>query len=403
MKYPKKSRVFQIALSWALLFSSLMGASDVITGKVISSRTGQPIEFANIMLDTGAGTYTDTNGEFVLEHGQIPGRITISHIAYKDTSFIARSNELGIIRLNPTVIHGKDVFVTALRAVEGVTPVAFSNVTSEEIKSRYTVEDVPMILAMEPGVYSYSESGNGTGYSYVQIRGFDQSRIAVMLDNVPLNDNESYQVYWVDHAGILADAELVQIQRGVGNSLYGSSAFGGSINVQTAIASDTPEASFTIGGGSYNTSKIVFKLNSGRLFGEKLSIQSRYSQIKTDGYRSYHGSYQSAFSLGIEYRGKRVTNQFRTLIGYENTNLAWDGIPADVINDRVLRRQGSKQYVDNFLQQIYSLNSYWKISEKYRLTNTAYCVHGSGYYRSGMFTAAAITGRVNPPATRWKM
>ena len=54
---------------------------------------------------------------------------------------------------------------------------------------------LPMVLAMEPGIYSYSESGNGTGYSYVSIRGFDQSRIAVMMDNVPLNDNESHQVY----------------------------------------------------------------------------------------------------------------------------------------------------------------------------------------------------------------
>ena len=382
MKIPKKSRVIQVSLCWALLISALTGETGVITGKVIASDTGKPIEFVNIVLDTGAGTYTAVNGEFVLENGKIPGRITISHIAYKDTAFIARSNDLGIIQLRPAVIHGRDVFVTALRAVEGVTPVAFSNLTAEEIQIRYTVEDVPMVLAMEPGVYSYSESGNGTGYSYVQIRGFDQSRIAVMMDNVPLNDNESYQVYWVDHADILADAEVVQIQRGVGNSLYGTSAFGGSINVHTAISSEKPQASFMVGGGSYNTAKIVFKLNSGQLFGEKLSINTRYSQIKTDGYRGYHDSYQGAFSLGVEYRGRRVRNQFRTLIGYEDTYLAWDGIAADDISNRLLRRQGSRQYVDNFLQQIYSLNSIYTIRNNIRLTNTAYYVHGSGYYRS---------------------
>ncbi|MBN2602115.1 MAG: TonB-dependent receptor plug domain-containing protein [Candidatus Marinimicrobia bacterium] len=382
MTYFKNLKIIQSIICWVILFSSLCGETQIITGKVISADSGQPIEFANIILESGAGGYSNETGEFAIESAEFPTKITISHIAYVDTSFIIQAARLGIIYLKPEVIHGKDVFVIASRAVEGITPVAFSNVTVDEIETRYTVEDVPMILAMEPGVYSYSESGNGTGYSYVQIRGFDQSRIAVMLDNVPLNDNESYQVYWVDHADILADAELIQIQRGVGNSLYGTSAFGGSINVQTAIASEKPEASFLIGVGSYHTDKIVLKLNSGQLLGDKLSVQSRYSQIKTKGYRGYHDSYQGSFSLGIEYRGRRMMNQLRALIGYENTYLAWDGISSVDINNRTLRRQGSRQYVDNFLQQIYSLNSYWTISEKMRLTNTAYYVHGNGYYRS---------------------
>ena len=88
-----------------------------------------------------------------------------------------------------------------------------------------------MVLSTEPGVWAYSESGNGTGYSYASIRGFDQSRIAVLFDGVPMNDNESHQVYWVDHGDLLADTKDIQIQRGIGTSLYGSSSFGGSINV----------------------------------------------------------------------------------------------------------------------------------------------------------------------------
>jgi len=130
------------------------------------------------------------------------------------------------ILMVPTVLEGEEVTVNATRAIAGVTPVSFSNLTSQEIETRYTVEDIPMVLASEPGVWAYSESGNGTGYSYVSIRGFDQSKIGVMVDGVPLNDNESHQVYWVDHGDLLADAKDVQIQRGIGNSLYGSSAFG---------------------------------------------------------------------------------------------------------------------------------------------------------------------------------
>ena len=82
----------------------------------------------------------------------------------------------------------------------------------------------------------------------------------------------------------------------------------------------------------------------------------RLTDIKSDGYRQFHDSYQRGFSLGLEHRGKAI-NQFRALIGYENTDLLWDGIYFNDIEDRQKRRAGYKSYTDDFLQQIYSLNT----------------------------------------------
>jgi len=354
----------------------------MVTGRILARSTGKPVAFANIMLADGTGAYSDTDGGFAIPVTELPVKLTITHIAYRDTSLITNSGECGTLYLEAAVITGEKVFVTATRAVKGQTPVAFSELSTEEIQNRYTVEDVPMILAMEPGVYSYSESGNGTGYSYVQIRGFDQSRIAVMLNNVPLNDNESHQVYWVDHGDVLSDAADVQIQRGIGNSLYGSSAFGGSINVLTTIGSERPAFKIELGGGSYNTSKINLSTSSGRLLDGKLNLSARLSQIESDGYREYHESRQRSGSFGIEYAGQMITHQFRALIGYENSNLMWDGVSAADIDDRVKRRAGYKSYVDNFLQQVYSLNSNWRVSERLHFSNVAYIVKGAGYYET---------------------
>ncbi|MGC9364178.1 MAG: TonB-dependent receptor [Fidelibacterota bacterium] len=362
------------------MMASLYAGDITISGKVIAADSGEPVAYANVILEDESGTITDRAGKFLLSAAGIGGKITISHIAFRDTTLIIHSKNLGIIRLMPTVLPGRDVLVTVTRAIEGVTPVAFSNVSAEEIEMRYTVEDVPMILALEPGVYSYSESGNGTGYSYVQIRGFDQSRIAVMLDNVPLNDNESHQVYWVDHADILADAHDIQIQRGIGNSLYGAAAFGGSINVQTRIAQPEPELALTTGYGTYNTQKISLQANSGEKMGENLSVYARFSAISSDGYREYHDSRQKAFAAGIEHRHRAMKNQLRVLIGYENANLAWDGVPAVDIKNRKTRRQGYKAYTDDFLQQIYSLNTLYQIHSGLVFRNVAYLVMGSGYY-----------------------
>ncbi|NQT97727.1 MAG: TonB-dependent receptor [Candidatus Marinimicrobia bacterium] len=350
-----------------------------LTGKVYDKTTGQPIPGVNISSGE-IGVASDESGSFSLTIAA-GNELTFSHIGYETITLIAPTEEI-LVHLLPKILEGLEVFVSAARAVAGVTPVAFSTLTAEEIRTRYTVEDVPMVLALEPGVHAYSESGNGTGYSYLSIRGFDQSRIAVMLDNVPLNDNESHQVYWVDHADILSDARDVQIQRGIGNSLYGSSAFGGSINVTTRLSSMKPGFYFKMGSGSYSTSKFSLKGETGPLLDEKLHLLARYSQLKSDGYRDYHNSDQKALFVGGEYASGRWENQFRALIGYENTNLTWWGVEQYKINDRKLRRTGYQAYTDDFLQQIYSLNTTFHLTKGTTVKNVAYLVKGAGYYRN---------------------
>ncbi len=358
-----------------LLISAAVSQTHSISGTVLNEEN-QPIAGVNISSGT-IGTTSNSEGKFTLEI-KVGESVTFHHIAYQTLTIAPETTELNIT-LKSEVLQGEEVFISATRAVAGVTPVAFSNLTEEEISDLYTVEDVPMILAGETGVYAYSESGNGTGYSYVSIRGFDQSKIAVMMDNVPLNDNESHQVYWVDHTDILSDAKDVQIQRGIGNSLYGSAAFGGSINVTTKIHSDSPYAALKLGHGSFNTSKYSLDMNSGNLF-KNLSLKARYSQTESDGYRDEHESFQRGFSFGAEHRTEKMTNQFRALIGYENTDLTWDGIYASDIDDREKRREGYKAYTDDFLQLIYSLNIRYTISPSMTFTNTAYLVAGEGYY-----------------------
>jgi len=353
-----------------------------IQGHISHDISGKSLSYVNIIVkDSESGTVSDEKGNFNLVSNNLPITLIFSHIGYHQKEVIIESaNNFFEVSLSQDVLSSKAVEVSATRAVEGKTPVAFSTLTIDEIATRYTVEDVPMVLAMEPGIYSYSESGNGTGYSYVSIRGFDQSRIAVMMDNVPLNDNESHQVYWVDHGDILADAKDVQIQRGIGNSLYGAAAFGGSINVQTQIAQ--PEASFELNGGygSYNTQKYSAKVNSGQKLGENLSAFARVSSISSEGYRDFHDSEQKAFSAGVEHRTEKMTHQFRALIGYENTDLAWDGVYASDIDNRKARRDSYKAYTDDFLQQIYSLNTFYKINSNLSFRNVVYLVNGSGYY-----------------------
>ena len=91
--------------------------------------------------------------------------ISFSYIGYETIKTNAKSGMT--LFMKPTVLRGDEIIVSATRAVAGITPVAFSNLTAKEIETRNTAQDLPMVLASEPGIWAYSESGNGTGYSYV--------------------------------------------------------------------------------------------------------------------------------------------------------------------------------------------------------------------------------------------
>ena len=52
---------------------------------------------------------------------------------------------------------------------------------------------------------------------------------------MPLNDPEDQATYFVDLPDFAANVTDIQVQRGVGNSLYGDASFGGSVNIVTNV------------------------------------------------------------------------------------------------------------------------------------------------------------------------
>ena len=351
-----------------------------VRGKVLDLHTGEAIAGVEIFNES-TGTVTNEQGEYELDLA-LNDRVTVRRIGYGSLSIAVRDLDATIL-LKAAVLKGQSIHVEANRAIPGITPIAFSTLETSEIRERYTVEDVPMILSTEAGVHAYSESGNGTGYSYVSIRGFDQSRIAVMLDNVPLNDNESHQVYWVDHGDILSSAEDVEIQRGIGSSLYGANAFGGSININTGISSENESIELGLLHGSYNTEKYRVSYKSGDRLGENLSLAVRASILNSDGYRVDSRSEQEALSIGVEHRSNGMVNQLRGIIGKEFSILQWDGVSKEYLDNPELRRTKmgwTVPFTDDFLQQIYSLNTRIMLSDNAAFRNVAYLVKGVGYY-----------------------
>ncbi len=277
--------------------------------------------------------------------------------------------------------YADEVVVTASRYDDDVH-LSHTNLTAEQIAREQTAADIPMLLADVPGVYAYSDAGNGIGYTYLKIRGFDQRRVAVLVNGIPLNDPEDHQVYWVDLPDLASSLEDVQVQRGITNSVGGVTAIGGTVNLVTDVLSSAPEGRATLEAGSYGTARRVLSYQTGEL-GDGFSTGLRLSQLESDGYRERAGSEQWAVFWSGRWQHGAHSLQANIYTGHELTHHAWD--PVDEATLAVNRRANPETYhnaVDDFRQPHHELHWEWDLTDHLLLRNSLYQIHGEGFYEN---------------------
>ena len=135
----------------------------------------------------------------------------------------------------------ESVVIRATRAQGGGSPIAARHLmTRDEILRSTTGQDASLALRAAPSMVAYSESGAGSGYSYVRLRGIDQSRLNITIDGVPLNDPEDQVLYFSNVPDFLGSISSVDIGRGVGASTFGTASYAGALNFQSVPLATTP-------------------------------------------------------------------------------------------------------------------------------------------------------------------
>ena len=274
-----------------------------------------------------------------------------------------------------------EVVVTASRYGRSVH-LNVSNITRAELSRRIDTDDIPVLLEDVPGVYASGDAGNGIGYTYLNIRGFDQKRVGVMINGIPLNDPEDHQVYWVDVPDLASSLQDIQVQRGITNSIGAATAIGGTVNLLTEIPSRTAGTRLRVLGGSYNTVMGSAVLNTGEI-ARDLAATLRFSFLQSDGYRERSGSDLWSLYSGVRWeRGDHVL-QANVYTGHEVTHQAWYGVSEPEL--RRNRRANPETYpnaVDDFRQPHYELHHTWRLSDRVTLQHAVYWIHGYGFYEN---------------------
>jgi len=247
--------------------------------------------------------------------------------------------------LTSTTISLEEVSVAGLRASKD-QPVSFSEVTKEELKTRNLGQDLPILLNYLPSIVTTSDAGAGIGYTGIRVRGSDATRVNVTINGIPYNDAESQGTFWVNLPDFASSVESIQLQRGVGTSTNGSSAFGASINVLTSGVSPEAFAEITNGVGSFGTLRHTLKFSTG-LLNDHIEIAGRLGKIQSDGYIDRAQSDLKSYFLQGVYQDENTLIKALTFGGHEVTYQSWFGVdPFTLENDRTYNFAG-EIYDDN--------------------------------------------------------
>ncbi|WP_264525612.1 TonB-dependent receptor [Flavobacterium sp. N502536] len=279
---------------------SLPGANVVIKGSTVA-------------------TSTDFDGKFTLNATTSTGEIVISFLGYENKTvkfsvsggtanvgtivLTSNSNELSEIVVKSTIV---DI------AKDRKTPVAVSTIKAAEIQEKLGTQEFPEILRNTPSVYA-TKAGGGFGDSRINIRGFNQNNIAVMINGMPVNDMENGSVYWSNWSGLSEVASAIQVQRGLGASKLVTPSVGGTINIVTKASDRKEGGSFSSGFGNGRNFKVQGSYSTGKL-ANGLSASILLSQTMGDGYVNGTEFEGSNYYVALGYGTKNDKHDFQLTV-----------------------------------------------------------------------------------------
>jgi iron complex outermembrane recepter protein len=285
-----------------------------------------------------------------------------------------------------------EVLVSSVR-VTAKTPVTFSNLDKKDIKYRNLGQDIPILMNYLPSVVTTSDAGNGFGYTGIRVRGSDATRVNVTINGIPYNDAESQGTFWVNMPDFASSVESLQLQRGVGTSTNGSSAFGASLNMLTDNYASKANGEISSSYGSFNSRKNTVKFSTG-LLNDHFELAGRLSTLKSDGYIDRASSDLKSYFLQGTYVGKTTLIKALVFGGTEKTYQSWNGIDGETLNtNRTFNSAGMytdeagnvrfyDNETDNYQQDHYQLHWNESFSDKWSTNLAVHYTKGKGYYEN---------------------
>ena len=222
---------------WLLCFSSNSNAqnrSATISGKVQSGN--RPVPFASIFLQNSPnGTTSDADGNYILKVPSGKFNIVVQSQGFRTYEEKVSISSSSTLTLNFNLIEDalglEEVVVSATRnrVERKTTPVVVSSIKPRLLTATQSLS-LADGLSFAPGVRVETNCQN-CGFTQVRLNGLDGSYSQILLNSRPVFTS-LLGVYGLEQipTNII---ERIEVVRGGGSALFGSSAIAGTVNIIT--------------------------------------------------------------------------------------------------------------------------------------------------------------------------
>ena len=208
-----------------------------IHGHVTDSRTKEHISYITVTIDgTTVGTTTDATGHYTLYHAPVGKlNVTVSAIGYASQTKVVNVDCGSDIQLNfettEEQISVDAIVVSANRnATKRSEAPTLVNIVDSDLLNKVSAPTLAEGLSFQPGV-RVENSCQNCGFAQVRINGLSGQYSQILINSRPVFSALA-GVYGLEH--IPANmVERIEVVRGGGSALFGSSAIGGTINIIT--------------------------------------------------------------------------------------------------------------------------------------------------------------------------
>ncbi len=246
-----------LVATFLLLAQLSLAQPGTLKGSVTQKNTGEPLAGVNVVLQgTTRGLATTVSGEFQFSDLR-PGvyGLALSLVGFQRevrSDISVRDGETVNIevQMSPVPIQGEPIIVTASKREQSAqdVPVSVSTMDAASI-ARRNIVTLDEALRYVPGVnlteYQVNIRGS-SGYS----RGAG-SRALLLVDGIPFITGDTGELNFETLPA--GQVERIEVVKGAGSALYGSSALGGVINVITKKIPEQPETRVRAFGGFYGS------------------------------------------------------------------------------------------------------------------------------------------------------
>jgi outer membrane receptor for ferrienterochelin and colicins len=231
----------------------------MLFGDVKSKTNGEHIPYANILVKgTYLGTAADGSGHFKLANLPAGECVIVARaIGYKSQEkevVMERGKAVDLFfELENDPIEMENVVVTGTRTAHYVkdVPVRTEVVTIRELENK-NAATIYEALEGVPGI-RVEQQCQYCNFSMVRMQGLGAEHTQVLINGQPLYSGLA-GVYGLQQLSTV-DIDRIEIVKGAGSALYGSSAVAGAINLVAKEPSFAPSTKVGIQMGRYNTNK----------------------------------------------------------------------------------------------------------------------------------------------------